>query len=79
MKIALLGGNNLEKLSATADAVRKYSDCLVIPGDLTDMAFLSGAVSQAAEYFGKIFKKNYGVSPLAYRNKNSEKQEGSVE
>ncbi len=32
-----------------------------------------------AEYFGKIFKKNYGVSPLAYRNKNSEKQEGSVE
>lgn len=54
MKIALLGGNNLEKLSATADAVRKYSDCLVIPGDLTDMAFLSGAVSQAAEYFGKI-------------------------
>lgn len=54
MKIALLGGNNLEKLSATADAVRKYSDCLVIPGDLTDMAFLSGAVSQVAEYFGKI-------------------------
>lgn len=54
MKIALLGGNNLEKLSATADAVRKYSDCLVIPGDLTDMEFLSGAVSQAAEYFGKI-------------------------
>lgn len=54
MKIALLGGNNLEKLSATADAVRKYSDCLVIPGDLTDMAFLSGAVSQTAEYFGKI-------------------------
>lgn len=32
-----------------------------------------------AEYFGKIFKKNYGVSPLAYRNKNSEKQGGSVE
>ena len=54
MKIALLGGNNLEKLSATADAVRKYSDCLVIPGDLTDMEFRSGAVSQAAEYFGKI-------------------------
>lgn len=32
-----------------------------------------------SEYFGKIFKKNYGVSPLAYRNKNSEIQEGSVE
>ena len=54
MKIALLGGNNVEKLSATADKVKTYSDCLVIPGDLTDMEFLAGAVQQTAEYFGKI-------------------------
>lgn len=29
-------------------------------------------------YFGKIFKKNYGVSPLAYRSINMEYQEGSI-
>lgn len=54
MKIVLLGGNNLEKLSATQAAVEKYSDCLVIPGDLTDMEFLAGAVRKTAEYFGRI-------------------------
>ena len=40
MKIALLGGNNIEKLNRTADGVKKYSDCLVLPGDLTDMELL---------------------------------------
>ena len=54
MKIALLGGNNIEKLNRTADGVKKYSDCLVLPGDLTDMEFLAGAVRQTAEYFGRI-------------------------
>ena len=54
MKIALLGGNNLEKLTAAQAAVKKHSDCLILPGDLTDMEFLANAVEQTAEYFGRI-------------------------
>ena len=54
MKIALLGGNNLEKLAATQAAVEKHSACLLLPGDLTDMEFLAGAVRKTAEYFGRI-------------------------
>ena len=54
MKIILLGGNNLEKLQATCDAVQKYSSCLMLPGDLTDMDFLDDAVSRAVGFTGQI-------------------------
>ena len=54
MKIILLGGNNLENLNATCNAVEKYSSCLTLPGNLTDMDFLDEAVKKAVEYAGKI-------------------------
>ena len=45
MKIVLLGGNNPEKLEKTRLAVEKYAPCLVLPGDLTDLDFISCAVA----------------------------------
>ena len=41
MNIVLFGGNDLEKLEETRKAVEKFSKCLVLPGNLTDLAFLS--------------------------------------
>ncbi len=54
MKIVLLGGNNVEKLETSAAVVRQFSDCLVIPGNLTDMDFLTQAVKKAAAHYGGI-------------------------
>ena len=54
MNIVLLGGNNIEKLEETRKTVEKFSKCLVLPGNLTDLAFLSEKITQAAEYFGGI-------------------------
>lgn len=54
MKIVLLGGNNPEKLEKTRLAVEKYSPCLVLPGDLTDLDFISCAVEKAGSHFGGI-------------------------
>lgn len=54
MNIVLLGGNNLEKLEETRKAAEKFSKCLVLPGNLTNLAFLSEKITQAAEYFGGI-------------------------
>lgn len=54
MKLVLLGGNNLEKLEITRQEVEKFSSCLVLPGDLTDTAFLSDAVRKAHQHFGAI-------------------------
>jgi 3-oxoacyl-[acyl-carrier protein] reductase len=54
MKIILFGGNNLEKLKLTQETVKKYSECLVIPGDLTDPDFITDGVLQAAARFEKI-------------------------
>ena len=41
MLIVLLGGNDREKLAATAEAVEEYTECLMLPGDLTDLEFLA--------------------------------------
>ena len=54
MNIVLLGGNNIEKLEATRREVEKFSKCLVLPGNLTDMDFLARSVAQAAEHFSVI-------------------------
>ena len=55
VNLALLGGRNVDALTATACAVKKRGvKCLVISGDLTDNAFLDGAVKKTAEFFGKI-------------------------
>ncbi|MBE6391154.1 MAG: SDR family oxidoreductase [Lentisphaerae bacterium] len=54
MKLVLLGGNNLEKLEITRQEVEKFSSCLVLPGDLTDTAFLADGVRKAHQHFGAI-------------------------
>ena len=64
MKIVLLGGNNREKLENTRALVENCSSCLVLPGDLTDLQFISDAVDQAVEHFGgvDILINNAGVA-----------------
>ena len=54
MNIVLLGGNNIEKLEAARREVEKFSPCLVLPGNLTDMDFLARSVAHAAEHFSGI-------------------------
>jgi len=54
-KIALCGGNNMEKLSLTADMIRKYgAEPYVLHGDLTDMDFLNTCIDNIAHHFGRI-------------------------
>lgn len=54
MKIVLLGGNNKEKLAETRKTVDRYSSSFLLPGDLTDLDFLSAAVEKAAAVWGGI-------------------------
>ena len=54
MNIVLLGGNNPEKLAQTEKIIRQYTDFLTIPGNLTDMDFLTQAVEKAVTRFGGI-------------------------
>ncbi len=54
LKIVLLGGNNIWNLEKTRSAVEKYTSCLAIPGDLTDLNFLDDALKKAADTFGSI-------------------------
>jgi len=54
MKLVLLGGNNLNKLAETESLVSSYTECMVIPGDLTDLSFLRQGIAQAAAHFGTI-------------------------
>ena len=50
MTIILLGGHDLKKLEETKKIVDRYSSALMLPGDLTDPAFLSRAVEEAAAF-----------------------------
>lgn len=52
--VVLLGGNNLQKLRDTENIVQQYADCMVIPGDLTEMSFLERAVNQISDQFGQV-------------------------
>lgn len=54
MKLILLGGNNIAKLEATAEAVRKNSSCLMLPGDLTNSGFIADAIRQITDNIGCI-------------------------
>ncbi len=64
MNIVLLGGNNVDKLEETAKLVKVYSNCLVVPGNLTDLDFLDQAVKQVIDTFGKtdILINNAGIA-----------------
>ena len=54
MNIVLLGGNNIEKLEETRKEAEQFSKCLVLPGNLTDLDFLSEKITEAAKYFNGI-------------------------
>ena len=64
MKLVLLGGRNLEKLQETRRLVEEFSQCAVLPGELTDVGGLDALVAQAAEAFGGIdvLVNNAGVA-----------------
>lgn len=54
MPLVLLGGNNPDKLTAVCSQVEKFSPCLVLPGDLTDLEFLAAGIDAAIRRFGGI-------------------------
>ena len=54
MTVVLLGGNNLKNLQETADEAGKYSQCMVIPGDLTDTNFITRSIEKIIEKFHGI-------------------------
>ena len=54
MKIVLFGGNNIEKLEKTKEKVQLYSSSLMLPGNLTDLDFMTSAIETVLSTFGKI-------------------------
>ncbi|HHY81884.1 MAG TPA: SDR family oxidoreductase [Clostridiales bacterium] len=54
-RIALCGGNNIEKLEKTACLVKDCgAEVFVLPGDLTDFNFLENCIEKIASHFGQI-------------------------
>lgn len=54
-KIALCGGNNIEKLRTSADIVKKCgAEVFTLPGNLMDPDFLEGCIDKIANHFGQI-------------------------
>lgn len=54
MQLVLLGGNNQHKLEAVRQSIEQYTQCLVLPGDLTDLDFQKQAISKIIAQYGKI-------------------------
>ena len=54
MKVVLLGGNNLEHLDETAELIRNLGECLVLPGNLTDLSTIPDNLRKIEEVFGGI-------------------------
>lgn len=63
-KIVLLGGNNREKLQTSAELVKTYSECLTLPGNLTDIEFIRSGVKEIIRITGGIdvLVNNAGVA-----------------
>ena len=60
MKLILFGGNNLEKLEETCKLVSQYTQCHIIPGNLTNLDFIARKVHlkwTAIHLFTSIFQK----------------------
>jgi 3-oxoacyl-[acyl-carrier protein] reductase len=54
-RLALCGGNNIEKLNQTAELVKAHNgEVFVLPGDLTGEAFQSSCLDLINEHFGAI-------------------------
>lgn len=54
VKLALLGGNNLANLQETCDLAQKYTECMMIPGDLTQEEFIQDSINKVIETFDGI-------------------------
>lgn len=54
MKVVLFGGNNIAKLEATQALVKEHSDCLMLPGNLSDFAAIPSMLEKAVNAFGGI-------------------------
>lgn len=52
MKIVLLGGKRIDKLEETEKLVRQYSECYVIPGNLTDLESMKRKIDLAVKKAG---------------------------
>lgn len=54
-KIALCGGNNIEKLTKTADIIKEWgAEAFILPGNLTKSDFLENCIEKTANHFGQI-------------------------
>ena len=54
-KIALCGGNNIEKLTKTADIIKELgSEVFILPGNLEEVDFLENCIDKIANHFGQI-------------------------
>ena len=64
MKLVLLGGNNVEKLSKNFALLSEKTECLMLPGDLTDHSFLSLSVKEIVSFAGgvDVLVNNAGVA-----------------
>ncbi|MBR2357284.1 MAG: SDR family oxidoreductase [Lentisphaeria bacterium] len=54
VKLALLGGNNLANLQETCDLVRQHTECIMLPGDLTQEDFIKESINKVIEVFNNI-------------------------
>lgn len=54
VKIALFGGNNLDKLNAIRNELSAYADCIALPGNLTDITRFPQMLENVVEHFGGI-------------------------
>lgn len=55
VKIALCGGNHIEKLTASAELAGKCgAEAFVLPGDLTNPDFLENCIGSIGNHFGQI-------------------------
>lgn len=64
MKVVLFGGNNLKNLQETQAIVNQHTECMILPGDLTDADFIAENIARVVEKFGAIdvLVNNAGVA-----------------
>jgi 3-oxoacyl-[acyl-carrier protein] reductase len=53
-RLVLLGANNVQKLKETFDLVTKSTQAIMLPGNLTDMDFITQGIDEAVSRFGGI-------------------------
>ena len=54
MNVVLFGGRRVDKLEETKELVEKYSKCIMLPGDITNIDGIDGMLKEAYEHFGSV-------------------------